>query len=285
MRVSEHIHAIRIPFTIPVGPAKEITREVYSYVIFSDEITLVDSGVAGSEKTIFDYLRMNGREPKEIRNVILTHSHPDHIGSIRTIRQATACNVSAHAGEKDWIEDTEKQFKERPVPGFQMLVNGPVAVDRVLTDGDIVDLGRNIQCEVLHTPGHSNGSISLVFENEKTIISGDCLPLPQDMPIYENFATSINSIKCLKKVKNIEILLSSWEAPVHGYKHIQKRIDDSLSYLGRIHETVLQEQKRSNDDVMELCRNVVRELGLPPFAANPLVARAFASTLESPDII
>jgi len=285
MHISEHIHAIRIPFTIPVGPTSEITREVYSYVIFGDEITLVDSGVAGSEKTVFDYLRMNGREPKEICNVILTHSHPDHIGSIKTIQQATACSVSAHAGERDWIEDTEKQFKERPVPGFHALVSGPVTVDHALSDGETVNLGGSIQGKVLYTPGHSNGSISLVLANEKTIISGDCLPLPHDMPIYENFVASINSINRLKKVKNIEVLLSSWEAPIHGYKHIQKRIDDSLSYLGRIHEAVLQEQNRSNGDVMELCRNVVRKLGLPPFAANPLVARAFASNLESPDTI
>jgi hydroxyacylglutathione hydrolase len=285
MRVTEHIHAIRIPFTIPVGPGNEITREVYAYIVFGDGISLVDSGVAGSETIFSDYIKKNGRDPKEIRNVILTHSHPDHIGAARAIQQATGCSVLAHGGEKEWIEDTERQFRERPVPGFHTLVGGPVTVDSVLADGDVVDLGASVRCEVMHTPGHSRGSITLVFGNEKTIISGDCLPLPNDLPIYENSSVSVNSINRLKRMKHIEVLLSSWEAPIHGYTHIEKRIDEGLSWLRRIHETVLKEQNRSKSDVMELCRNVVRELGLPLFAANSLVARAFASSLESPEIM
>ena len=281
MQVTEHLHALRIPFKIPISPEKVIERDVYSYIVFGDKIALIDSGVMGAETMIFDYIKKNGRDPKEISMVILSHSHPDHIGSVKAIKEATKCKVAAHNGEKDWIEDTEEQFKERPVPGFHALVGGPVTVDRLLVDGEIVDFGEKTRCEVMHTPGHSRGSITLIVENEKTIITGDSLPLPNELPIYEDIVASVHSIKNLKKVKNIEILLSSWEAPIHGYEQIEKRIDDGLLYLRRIHETVLKVKSQSKEDLMDLCRHVVKEMGLPPFAANPLVAKAFASNLAA----
>ena len=281
MQVSEHIHALRIPFNISVAPEKLIERVVYLYIILGDKITLIDSGVMGSETMIFDYIRKNGRDPKEISMVILSHSHPDHIGSVKAIKKATKCTIAAHSGEKAWIEDTEKQLKERPVLGFHTLVGGSVTVDRLLSDGEIVNLGEEIRCKVMYTPGHSRGSITLFFDNEKTIITGDSLPLPNDMPIYEDIVASVNSIRKLKKIKGIETLLSSWEAPIQGYERIEKRIGDGFLYLCRIHETVLRARSQGKEDLMELCRYVVNEMGLPPFAANPLVARAFASNLAA----
>lgn len=281
MQVTEYIHALRTPFKIPISPEKVIDRDVYSYIVFGDKITLIDSGVTGAEKIIFNYITKNGRDPKEISMVILSHSHPDHIGSVKTIKQATRCRIAAHSGEKDWIEDTEKQYKERPVPGFHTLVGGSVKVDTLLADGEIVNLGEKIRCKVMHTPGHSRGSITLIFENEKAIITGDSLPLPNDLPIYEDIVASVDSIRKVKKIKNIDILLSSWEAPIQGYERIEKRIDDGFSYLRRIHETVLKARNQGKEDMMELCRHVVSEMGLPPFAANPLVARAFASNLAA----
>lgn len=45
MQVTEHVHALRIPFKIPISPEKVIDRYVYSYIVFGDKITLIDSGV------------------------------------------------------------------------------------------------------------------------------------------------------------------------------------------------------------------------------------------------
>lgn len=281
MQITEHIHAIKIPFKIPIAPERLIDRVVYVFLVFGEKITLIDSGVSGAHMPIFDYIRKNARNPEDVSMLILSHAHPDHIGAAKAIKEATGCTVLAHPGEKLWIEDTEGQFKDRPVPGFHTLVGGPVAVDRLLADGETVDLGKDLNVTVIHTPGHSRGSISLIFDSEMAAFSGDAVPLPNDLPIYENIVDSVASLRKLRAYKNCETLLSSWEAPIQGRENIERRIDAGLSYLRKIHECVLKARNDGKENLMELCRQVVAELGLPPFAAMPLVAKAFASSLEA----
>ena len=86
MKVTEDIHALKIPFKLRVGSDKTLDRFVFAYLIFGDQICLIDSGVAGSEAIIFDYVKKAGRNPREITRLVLTHAHPDHIGAGRAIR-------------------------------------------------------------------------------------------------------------------------------------------------------------------------------------------------------
>jgi len=66
MQVTDHIHALKIHFKLLVRPGKMLDRFVYAYLIYGDQICLVDSGVAGSEVVIFDYVTHTGRDPREI---------------------------------------------------------------------------------------------------------------------------------------------------------------------------------------------------------------------------
>ncbi|MBA3007761.1 MAG: MBL fold metallo-hydrolase [Proteobacteria bacterium] len=280
MQVTERIHAIKIPFKIPVSPEISIDRFAFVYLVFGDKIHLIDSGVAGTELTIWEYIKEQGRDPKEVSSLILTHSHPDHIGSAKSVKSRTDCTVFAHKLEQEWIENTEQQFKDRPVPGFQTLVEGPVVVDRFLAGGEILELEKGLSCKIIHTPGHSKGSISLLFEDEKTLFTADALAYPGDLPIYEDIFSCLASIRILQHVENVDNLLSSWEGPIQGQEEIIKRMNESIVYLERIHTAVMNNilvNKLQN--IMELCQKVVSELGLPPFAAMPLVAKALASSL------
>ncbi|MBU4263517.1 MAG: MBL fold metallo-hydrolase [Proteobacteria bacterium] len=281
MQVTKHLHAVRIPFQIPLSPEKALDRFVYAFICMAETITLIDSGVAGADFIIFDAIREHGRDPAEIAMLILSHSHPDHLGAARAVKNATGCRICAHANERLWIEDTQQQFQDRPVPGFQMLVGGPVPVDRVLRDGETVELGQDLSCTVIHTPGHSAGSISLLLAGDKTLFTGDALPLPGDLPIYENIVDCVQSIRKLQDIDAVQTLLSSWEPPVVGQKKIQVRMAAAIAYLEKIHGAVLAAATGKKLDMMELCRQVVAALGLPPAAANPLVARSFASSLAA----
>lgn len=279
MKITEQIHAIKIPFQIPVAPGKTFDRFVYSYLIYGDEICLIDSGVASSDSVIFDYIIKSGRNPEEIFLMILTHAHPDHIGAAKAIKEATKCTVAAHENAKPWIEDIDLQFQERPVPGFHSLVGGSVQTDRLLQNGETIDLG-NVSLEVFHTPGHSKGSISLFCKEAGVLFAGDAIPQWNDLPIYDDVTVSVKSINKLRSINDIKHLLASWSDPKKG-EEAYKMIDDGLGYLRGIHNAIL---KISDENIlsnpMELCKQMVHNLGLSEIAINPLVAKSFASHLK-----
>jgi glyoxylase-like metal-dependent hydrolase (beta-lactamase superfamily II) len=91
MKISDYVHAIRIPFTLNLGGGKTLERFVYSYLIYGKEICLIDSGVASSEKIIFEYIRRTGREPEEITRLIQTHTHPRNVGNNYTMDAMELC--------------------------------------------------------------------------------------------------------------------------------------------------------------------------------------------------
>ena len=281
MQVGKYIHALRINFQIPVAPGRVAERFVHSYLVYGKEICLIDSGVAGSDTVILDYISKTGGKPDEISTLILTHSHPDHLGSARALTKATHCAISAHRAEQPWIEDVDLQFQERPVPGFHTLVGGPVVIDRFLQDGDTLDFGNGVKLEIIHTPGHSRGSISLLFPGERALFSGDAIPLPGEMPIYEDIGATVRSLKKLRSLSNLDLLLSSWDEPRRGGQ-IHRVMDEGLGYLQTIHQAVM---KVAGDDrsldSMELCQRVVAELGLPNTAVNVLVAKSFESNYRA----
>jgi hydroxyacylglutathione hydrolase len=279
MEIGRKVHALRFPFYVTSSPEITLERFVYVYLIYGSEICLVDTGVASSEEAIFDYVRKTDRKISDISLIIQTHSHPDHIGATRVIKAETRCSVAVHPSEKAWIENVELQARERPVPGFHSLVSGPVAVDRTLEDGDIVNLGCGMKLQVLHTPGHSKGSISLLLPGFNVLFSGDAVPVPGEMPVYEDLPATLKSLKRLMGVPDIRHLLASWDEPRKG-KQAYERMDESLRYLQRIHDSVI---RAAGDDPepepMELCRRVLENLGIPPVAANPLVAGSLMSHL------
>ena len=280
MEITKNVHAIKIPFQVKTELGT-LDRFVYSYLVTGEQVCLIDSGVVASEGVIFDYMEKISLKPEDISLMILTHSHPDHIGSARSIKEKSKCQVAAHPGEIPWIEDIELQATERPVPNFHLLVEGPVDVDIALEEGETVELGKNINLKVIHTPGHSKGSISLLIEEVGVIITGDSIPLKGDLPIYEDVETSVKSIKKLKSIHGIEVLLAAWDDPKNG-EEAYRVMDEALDYLQNIHESVVKISKTNQPaDPMGFCKIVLKDLGIPELAANPIVALSFQANLNA----
>jgi len=280
MQITKHVHAIKIPFQVKTELGT-LDRFVYSYLINGNDICLIDSGVVTSEGVIFEYIEKIGLKPSDISLMILTHSHPDHIGSAKSIKEKSGCKVAAHPGERSWIEDIELQAKERPVPNFHSLVEGSVDVDDALEDGDVLDLGENISLKVIHTPGHSEGSISIFTPEEGVLFTGDAIPLKGDLPIYDNIETSVESINKLKAIEGIKTLLASWDDPKEG-EDVYHIMDEALNYLQHIHKSVIKiNMENPSSNPLEFCKMVLKELGMPEMAANPIVAASFQSNLKS----
>lgn len=277
MHLTPRLHLLTIPFTIPL-PAGPVRRTVNVVLHCGPTITLVDSGVAGAEMQIFAYLRQLGRTAAEIDTLVLTHSHPDHLGAAAAIVAASGCRVAAHPAERAWIEDPERQLRERPVPGFRQLVGGAVAVDRWLADGDRLDLGEGERFEVLHTPGHSAGSLSLWHPGVRGLLVGDAVPLPGAMPIFDDVAASLAAVDRLAQY-DAEWLLSAWDEPRRGTA-VGRRLDEGRCWLERLRQTVRALPGAAEMEPLVLCRAVAAQLGLPAEAVNPLVARSLFACLR-----
>jgi hydroxyacylglutathione hydrolase len=276
MKISDNIHQLRIDFNIQLTPDKIIPRFVNAIIVFGEKITLIDTGTKGSEEQIFIYIEENGRSFSEIETVILSHSHPDHIGSAARIKELTGCKIMAHEAERSWIENIEQQVQERPVPGFFNLVDCSVKIDEYLFNGQFLNLGEEVTAEVICTPGHSAGMLSLLFREDKVLFTGDAIPLKNDIPNYDNYLQLIDSLNKIRK-QEYQTLLTSWTPAFTDKAEIEKLIADGEAYLKQIDEAVKENYLGEETEPLQFCRKTAVQIGLPPFLANAIVDRAFRS--------
>ncbi len=279
MKLTDNIHLLRIDFEIAISPDKKLPRFVNVILIIGEKITLIDTGVKGSEQLIFDYIKSINRNPAEIETIILSHSHPDHIGSAAKIKEITGCKVIAHVFESAWIENIDIQFKKRPVPGFYNLVDQSVVIDKLIFYNQDLTIDKNIHVNIIHAPGHSKGSINLLFVEDKLFFTADSIPLKNDIPNYDNFPDLMWTLNSIKYQNDYNVMLSSWTPPISEKTEIERLIHEGEEYMKMLNHVVQLCYKDKEEIPLSFCKSALNQLGLPPFLAVPVVDNAFRSHL------
>jgi hydroxyacylglutathione hydrolase len=279
MRLTDNIHILQIDFEIIMSPEKKLQRFVNVIIIFGDRITLIDTGIKGSETYIYDYIKKQNRDFSDIETIILSHSHPDHIGSAAIIKEMTHCRVYSEKSEKEWIENIELQNKIRPVPGFFNLVDKPVTIDEFLNDGQDFRVDDKTTLKIIKSSGHSVGSLNILFKEAQVLFTADSIPLKNDIPNYYSYNELIKSLEKIKNNREYNILLTSWTLPLTDEKSISEIITNGEEYLRQI-DIAVKECYKSDDNIpLNACKKTIEKLKLPSAFINPIVDIAFRSHL------
>lgn len=195
---------------------KQISNKVFQislgsvnvFLVDDDGLTLIDTGMKGSADKIFSAIKKGGKDPKNIKRIILTHAHPDHSGSAAEISKRMNIPVWIHALDADLV-DKGIGVRE-PVQLSPGIINWliynlfikrsdsniePVTINKKLSDRENLPVAGGI--EVIHTPGHCAGHVALLIKEEGVLIAADlCANLfgLALSTIYENKDLGIKSI-------------------------------------------------------------------------------------------
>lgn len=138
------------------------------YIVYSEDTrkaAVIDPGADGRQ--ILSRIRHEGLE---VGHILLTHGHFDHIGAVKFLKEQLGSLVAIHPGDARALTDAGENlsaFMGEPVV--------QVPPDILLRDGDIITFG-DITMRVLHTPGHSEGSVCFVVDSPvKAVFTGDTL--------------------------------------------------------------------------------------------------------------
>jgi len=279
MQLTPKIHFLKHQFKVEFNENNKIPCYANTIVIFGKGITLIDSGVKDSWKTIFNYIKIQGRKPEEIKKLILSHSHPEQIGSANKIKELTNCKVLAHIDEKEWFENIDKQYQQRPVPDFFEMVDKSVSIDQFIEHNQELELDDMINSKVFHRPGHSKGSINLYFLEDKILFTADSIPVKGNIPNYDNYLDLIDSLQRIKLQENKKILIGSTIEPIYGHYAIENMINVVEKYLKKLDTLVKINYTGGIEKILEHCSEVIKDIELPEYYIRPIVDRAFRTHL------
>jgi len=136
--------------------------------VFGDE-TSREGLVVDPGDQIDDVLEIIERHGLHVKAIIITHAHIDHIGGAQKLKQATGAPVYMNLNDMELQKGLDRQAAWLGVEPPE-----PVAIDAPARDGDRLVIGAT-ELLVLHTPGHTQGSISLWIPAEEKLVAGDTL--------------------------------------------------------------------------------------------------------------
>ena len=250
------IHWLKLPITLENAGVTHINV----YLIKGNKgYLLVDSGwnTDDSFTTFHNYLVKNGIGFQDIKQIVVTHVHPDHYGMAGRIKKLSGATIAIHHIEKDFIEPRYVAMEELLLKTGRMLTaNGtpekemvvlrdasldvekyivPTMPDRLLHEGDSITTGI-FTFRVIWTPGHSSGHICLYEPDKKILLSGDHI-LPKITPNISVNPQSIENplgryLESLKYLRQLDVSLT---LPGHDqpFKNLKERIDEIIHHHGQ----------------------------------------------------
>ncbi len=151
------------------------------FIVGEDGLTLVDSGLAKKKDTILGAVAGAGRQPQDLKHILITHHHIDHIGSLAALKEATGAKCYVHPADSPIVRGDEPQPGPNPGSLLGKLAGPllsrmsppapPADVDVEVADGEELPLAGGIKA--VHTPGHTPGHLSFLLPSKNVLFVGD----------------------------------------------------------------------------------------------------------------
>lgn len=182
--------------------------------INGEDLTVIDTGTSGNAEKTVGYVQKIGHQTADVKTIILTHFHMDHMGSARELKKLTHAKLAVHAEDADYVSGKKPLPKPRNLL-FRAVTSfikpEPVEVDIALRDGDKIE-----GLTVIHVPGHTPGSIALLDEEKRVLFAGDTLRYDGKKISGAPEQFSLDPTKVKESIRKIAALNFDVMLPGHG---------------------------------------------------------------------
>ncbi len=236
-------------------------RHANTYLVKAeDALVLVDTGMPGSEKKILNAITSLGMKPRDVKLVLLTHRHLDHIGSAAAMKKETSAVLVSHPFEKPYVAGTLVIITPRAWSLYGRIARRvlavmsstkkllrfskytPVHVDEAADEESVLD-GIGLDGSIVWTPGHTKGSVSLYLNKPRVAIIGDLLMSKRGKLVEPMFMENPSQTRA--SVQRILDLHPETICPGHGKPLPPSRI----RLKERIAELPKPEPKKEEEDI------------------------------------
>ena len=194
------------------------TQWVNCYLVTNDlAFFVVDTGMPGNGKNIVDYIVKQGKKPSDLACIVLTHSDIDHAGSAAELKSLTGANVAIHEADAPVLAGEKEGKRMKGITGllFRLMRSRMkyqhLKADTLLKDGDVIG-----GYQVIHCPGHTEGSIVL-YHPKDVIFVGDVLRCDdKGNPVLPRRRMTLDIAQATDSVKKISQLEFNVMLPGHG---------------------------------------------------------------------
>jgi len=239
-------------------------------VINDNEAALIDTGIKRNGERILKYIFSNNID---LKYIIITHAHGDHHGCAYMIKEKTNAKVACHLLDVPLLEDRDLQFKEsyckftppneEKLKEFNEITGESVKCDVILRDNDVLNVG-NLSLRIIHSPGHTLGSISIYIPNLKALFTGDNLQWTSDFLEKRHFGIITDAslyYKTLERLRSLDInyLLPGHYSILDNKEKINKEINLCIKTYKKFEENILsllKGKKLSTIEIKDMLKDI-----------------------------